>query len=84
MSITENGTGLYRLNFGNRALQFSNRAFRPSVISITFSLSNRITHAENKKKVLPKAVSEQNEISQVQKLDKAILRVSHTVNIRGI
>lgn len=84
MSITENGTGLYRLNFGNRALQFSNRAFHPSVIPTTFSLSDRVTQVENKKEVLLKAVSQQNETSQVQKPDKAILRVPHTVNIRGI
>jgi len=60
LSITENGTGLYRLNFGNRALQFSNTAFHPSVISTTFSLSDRVTQVRNKKKALPKAVSQQN------------------------
>lgn len=68
----------------NRALQSSNRAFHPSVISTTFSVSDRKTQEGNKKTVLSKAVLLQNEISPVQKLDKAILRVSITVPIKGI
>lgn len=71
-------------DIGNRALQFSNRAFHPSVISTKFSLSDRKTQEEKKKTVLSKAISLQNEISPVQKLDKAVLRVSITVTIKGI
>lgn len=84
MSITEHGIRLYRLIFGNRALQFFNRAFHPNVISTTFSLSDRKTEEENKKTVLSKAISPQNETSPVQKLDKVILRVSITVTIKRI